>query len=142
MQSDTAAYSVDVVQTDFIKKTCPKEYKEFLAVRARIKLEKDLQIKEKPTPWTPTEEHITFLDVSNNQDMKTAYFKLRNVFQEKTGLELFIDWHDSKEYGSSQDDVDGEFWFVTGARILSPAGEKYKDKIQITLFGATYIVSE
>ena len=135
MQLDCAAYWADVVQVEFIERIRPEEYKRFDEVRKRVDLEANLS-KPSDTRFPLTPEHLSFLAVTSHKEIKKAYHSLRDAFKEHTNMSLFIDWHDSEEYGSSQDGVGGEFWYVDGAYTLSPAGERYKDEIT----RETYIV--
>jgi|SRR3990167_8861595 len=137
MQLDCTAFWADVVQVEFIEKVCPEEYKLFMDTRKRFSLETDL-CKRKPTSPKLTLEHLAFLAVTSNEEIKKTYYYLLDAFKKRTDLVLFIDWHDSKEFGSSLDGVDGEFWYVNGAYMLSPAGERYKNEIT----RETYVVQE
>ena len=68
----------------------------------------------------------------NSEDQMTEpekkYLALRKAFEEKTGLEIGVFYHDRDE-GDRYDDFFGRAWWVDGVYQYTPAGEKYKSKI-------------
>jgi len=61
---------------------------------------------------------------------KNLYETIQKEFRNKTNLELFLNYHNSDEYGSTYDDVNGYFWEIGGAYTHSPAGKKLKYKLK------------
>jgi hypothetical protein len=73
----------------------------------------------------------------NKIDVKKYIIKINDCwklvfdsFEEKTGLEIFPNYHDS-DSGDIYDDeeVNGGFFTVSGARQFTDAGEKYKESL-------------
>ena len=116
----------DTVTDDFVKEICHEEMRELeIALTASdYSLEElgacnDSGDFEEQIRGALDEDFVTIIIAS--------YENLCKVFQEKTGLELSIKYHNKEDRG---DEVDGMFWEVDGVYIFSPAGEKYKDKIE------------
>ena len=59
-----------------------------------------------------------------------AYNKLREAFKARTGLSLFLNYHDSDE-GDIYDDVSGCFWELSFSDVymLTPEAEKLQETI-------------
>ena len=127
------AQFADTVSDKFVRETCPEE----------INVLQEYLNKHDIT-WEALGDAGNYNDVEGELainfeeaaiEINNAYDKLCKAFKEKTGLELFARYHNGEDRG---DDVDGFFWSVEGAYILSPEGEKYKDKIERkfwTIFG-------
>jgi len=58
----------------------------------------------------------------------TAITKIEQVFHEKTGLEVSLQYH-SEEDGDRYDEITGYFWAVDGMYVLSDAGQKLESKV-------------
>jgi len=64
-----------------------------------------------------------------NKKAKKLYGKLCDRFQERTGLVLMLNDH-SEQDADSRDDVTGVFWSVDNVWVMTPYGERMKDKIE------------
>jgi hypothetical protein len=65
-------------------------------------------------------------DEMTNKEITEAYSELVKVFNEKTGLELSIGYHD-EEQGDRYDDMQGIYWSVGGMYDLTPEGKKLQE---------------
>ena len=68
----------------------------------------------------------------------SAYQELQKDFEKVTrvngvGLQLSIGYHNSED-GGKYDDIDGVYFYVENAYVLSPAGEKFKEDIERSLY--------
>lgn len=62
-------------------------------------------------------------------EIEEAYTDIVETFNKVTGLEIYLNYHDSGDNGSRYDDVDGPFWSVDGMYQLTEAGKKYRDVV-------------
>jgi len=115
----------DTVTNKFVSETCPDEMGELLRVLSDNEYTID-QLASCSDGDIQGE-----LEVDLDEDVAllilNTYDGLAMAFEEKTGLTLTIRYHDKEDRG---DEVDGFFWEVEGVYVYSPAGEKYKDKIE------------
>jgi len=109
----------EVIQKDFIKEICPEE----LEAMERI-------IDEEEYCWDQVAQEGKFGEFENDK-IENAFLAMKKAFDKKTGLELYINYHDNESDGSCYDDdeVCGMFFQVDGVYRYTEAGEKYKDKI-------------
>lgn len=112
-----AANCADVVEESFVKEQCPKEFEQFIQSLA-------------------DREDITIEDVAQNAQYENEdsavyrnYQSLCSQFEQKTGLSLYLGYHDRENTGDRYDDVEGVFWCVEGVFHFTPAGEKFKQHI-------------
>ena len=121
-----ASCQVLTIEENFIKEQCPIEFQEFVnsfdTVEGNAQFDSvddfaksigngDLDPKDKP----------------GNSELK--YIALQKAFEEKTDLKIALLYHDP-ENGDRYDDFSGKGWQVDGVYQLTPAGEKYRDKIK------------
>ena len=122
-------FSADTVEVDFIKEICPGEF-DALSLTLDAADYSLMQLGCSANNGGDIEGELGLdLDDEFAELIVKAYEKLCMEFQERTGLELDIKY--SESFGN-------EYWEVEGVYILSPAGEKYQDKItsrQWTEFG-------
>jgi len=114
-----AACFADTVEQDFIKEICPEEFENFIQALEN----KDIDLNEFAQ---------TCRDYSGKEEQTDhfkAYQSLCNTFQQKTGLELYLDFH-SEDDGDRYDDVNGVMWCVDGVYQLTKAGRKHQRQIQ------------
>lgn len=123
------ANSADVMDWKEIKKICPKESRALQ--RALDKAEVDRET------FCQCIQHSEwgFTDLANDSDevlkIESAWDVLFVAFKKKTGgLELVPMFHDHEDSGDRYDDVSGGFFHVDGVYDYTPAGKKFKDKIQ------------
>ena len=115
-----AANYADVIQEKEVEIICPNEYKAFLDILEKAKI--DLDTFAKDVAYNADDHHI--------QEIVDGWFALEKAFEKATGLWLTINHHDQSNDGSRYDDVDGYFFEVGNVYQLTPAGEKLKDKIK------------
>ena len=74
---------------------------------------------------------INDLYVDDPHPVADAYEKLREAFKTRTGLELFLNYHNSKDDGDIYDDVSGCFWELSFSDVymLTPEAEKLQETI-------------
>jgi len=119
MSMEYRSCRADVIEKDFIKEICPEE----LAALERV-------IEEEEYCWDQVAQESSVADFESEK-VEKAFITMKEAFDKKTGLELYIDYHNSADKGSCYDDneVCGMFFQVDGVYEYSEAGEKYKDKI-------------
>ncbi|WP_373807895.1 hypothetical protein [Jeotgalibaca porci] len=71
-----------------------------------------------------------------------AYEKLREAFEARTGLALFLNYHNSKDAGYIYDDVSGCFWELSFSDVymLTPEAKKLQETIMFDI--QRYVVYE
>jgi hypothetical protein len=115
-----AACYADTVEESFVKEICPQEFEHLIQALSN----KDIDMGEFAQTWR---------DYSTKEE-KTEHFKaylaLCEVFNKKTGLELYLDYHDPADDGDRYDDVDGIIFCVDGVYELTKAGKKHQKQIQ------------
>ena len=117
----------DTVDDEFIKETCPNEYEALIEVLK--KYERGLDDLGDAGVSGDMEAGLEEMGLEDSETgpICDAYDALTIAFKKATELELDIQFHQAEDRG---DDVDGYFWVVEGVYVLSPAGKKYKDKIE------------
>ena len=125
MSMGCAAASADVVKEDAIKKFCPKEFKAFQDVIDNTSC--TMEDVARAGQFDSIESDCT-------KEIADAYGNLCEAFEKKTGLKLFINYHDSDNEGDRYDDVSGLFWSVENMYQLSPAGKKMKKYVEHKTF--------
>jgi len=105
-----AANYADTVDEQFVMEICPDEFKDFLS-----KLEK-----------AAVELDDFAMDEEMEGDFQFSFQRLKNQFHQKTGLDLYLNYHGD---GDRYDDISGRFWGVDGVYELTSSGKKYRDKI-------------
>jgi len=111
MSMDNYACCADVIEESFVKEICPDEFNNFQEY-----LENN---------GSDIEE---FASVEDKDEKASKLWKiLQSKFQERTGLELLVGFAEAEDRG---DEVDGLYWHVEGVYGYTPAGKKYKNKIE------------
>jgi len=126
-----ASCQVLTVEEDFIKEQCPGEFQalidsfdpyeednsEFNGIDdfARIIGNGEIDPKDKP----------------GNSELK--YIALQKSFEQKTGLEITLFYHDPED-GDRYDDFSGRAWQVDGVYQLTPSGKRYGKYIKSQSF--------
>lgn len=122
----------ETIEEDFVKEVCPEELEAFKVALDEGDLAIELFANSVQFEGFGVDEIKSDMGCDDKdieqkaKDIVDSYEALIKSFENKTGLELGVMYHDKEDRG---DDVDGAFWTVEGVYILSPAGEKYKDKI-------------
>ena len=121
-----SANEVYTVSEEFIKEICQKEFDNFM-----LELEND-EVEFDDFARHDAPETIISRKTNDDETMKhtVAYVELCLVFQEKTGLSLEVMYHDQENDGDRYDEIGGIVWVVGDVYQYTPAGEKYKDKIE------------
>jgi hypothetical protein len=120
----------DCIERDFVKKICPDEYDEFL-----IGLdEQDISFDEfcislnNQVNFDSSEEYEEYFGSDKKVlNCYKSWLKLKYKFNEITELSLYVVHHEADDRG---DDLDGGSFAVDGVYELTPAGKKYKNKIE------------
>ena len=75
----------------------------------------------------PTQDEV----LERTRPIINAYEKLREAFKARTGLELFLNHHNSDDEGDIYDDVSGCFWELSFSDVymLTPEAEKLQETI-------------
>ncbi len=130
--SNIACYS-DTVSDDFVKEICMEEYQSLID-----NLFEFLSLPEfaEVVQWDDLEDGIkegirirAIVSIADNdiQTIVTSWMKLKEKFQSETGLELGMVYHEAQDGG---DELDGYAFSVGNVYQYTPAGEKFKDKIE------------
>jgi len=120
------AYFADTVEDSFVRETCPKEIEVLEEYLDKYDCSWETLGNSSNSGDIEGELNLDFTE-TEAAEIVNAYDALCKAFEEKTGLELEICYHLKEDRG---DDVDGVFWAVYNVYVLSPAGVKYKDKIE------------
>ena len=110
----------DVVSEDWVKEVAPVEFENFK--NALEKADVGIEVFARDNQYGGSDE------VDWGDEVDQTYDALATKFDEVTGLELEIYYHDPDD-GSRYDGVSGVFWMVGGVYQLTEAGEKHKDRI-------------
>ena len=122
--------SAETVSQDFVKNQCPATYNIF----EQMLLIADVTIDEFFLAQYFDGEYETSV-MGNTTTLDVAYADLKADFASKTGLTLYVAYHDKEDRA---DELDGGSWAVGGVYLRSPAGEKFKADIMTvnwTTFG-------
>jgi len=111
---------VNTISEENIKKFCQEKYDNLISFIHEVEL--DLEEFARNARNGDLESY--------DDKIKNAYKELQKDFQDKTGLEIYIGYHNSEEEGDKYDEVDGIFWEVIGVYKYTPAGKKMKDYIE------------
>lgn len=107
----------DVIDEKDIKRFCKKEYNKFMS-----SLGEDYQ-----TVLDSFASLAECGDIENySGEILDSYKKLKKAFEKKTGLSLFIGYHDCDNDGDRYDEVDGTYWGVDGMYKMTDAGKKMR----------------
>ena len=98
----------DVVEQDFVKKTCPKEY---------AALDKAID--------NDVEDFEAFAQEINQEGLQDIAPSIRR---------LSIGYHSTEDNGDRYDEIDGAYWSVEGVWTRTPAGKKFKTQIERKFF--------
>lgn len=114
-----AGNSVESIEVETIKQFCHSEYQAFIDVLDSVEMLDDVA----------RDIYYNLNELGENSEVYKKYIQLCESFKVKTGLDLFIGFHDSGDDGDRYDDVDGVFWGVDGMYELSEAGKRMKQYI-------------
>lgn len=126
----------DVIEFKNVKEICPEEMGNLItAIHESVEWEGDLSDNgmDAIDSWGNT-VYFNEEDGEVWKEAKAAYEELQSAFKEKTGLELYISYHDSDERGDCYDDVTGVYFYVDGMYQMTIAGETMKDKVERKMF--------
>ena len=131
MSCGNYACSADVVSEDFVKEICSEELNNF-----QVALDEADVSFDDYCDCVQNEDDLYMLETEEQQDkLDNVYKILCEKFDKETGLELGLVCHNAEDRG---DELDGGSFSVYGVYGYTPAGEKYKDKIERktwTVFG-------
>jgi hypothetical protein len=115
----------ETVEEDFVKQTCPTEFQSFIDALDEID--------------GITIEHFardlmnSLIDDSEDgyRNLISRYDELCSDFCKKTGIIIFLSYHDSSNDGDRYDEVDGHFWCLDYDCVYqkTPAAIALGDKI-------------
>lgn len=122
----TSANYADVVQASFVKKMCPQEYKAFLkALKDEgVTLE---DFASEVSHEAEGESAIVFALWEILQSQFTKYTMIHSGAS--NGLTLHLGFHDKDSNGDKYDDVDGAFFWVGEAYVLTPVAKHFQKQI-------------
>lgn len=121
MGAGYSANYADVIEESFIEEVAPNELAKFKKALEDEEVDFD--------DFASRLYDLTdFTDI--NDEVYGAMEELQSQFEDVTGLKLDLNYHNSEDEGSRYDDIEGAFWSVRGVYTLTPAGQKYLDKIQ------------
>jgi len=112
----------DTISIDFVKEICNQEY---LALDDALG-DADLLFDDF-CYYKHIEQELETDTEKQRENIDKAWDRLKAAFDKETGLELHIVFANAEDRG---DELDGGSFAVEGVYQLSPAGKKYKDKIE------------
>lgn len=121
-----SANFAETVEQDFVKQTCPKEFENFM----------DALDKDENITLEEFAKNVSFDENDNKSDVFKSYEKLTESFKAKTGLNLYLGFHDQENDGDRYDDLSGTFWYLDFDEVykLSVAAHKIAGKISRRYF--------
>jgi len=117
----------EVIEQETVEKFCPKEFKNLITTLD----ESSFAIED----VARCSSYMDFTEVGDK--IKKAFYALTKAFNKKTGLSLYMGYHDTEGEGDRYDEVDGAFWAVEGMWQLTPVGKKM-DKFVSRKFWVTF----
>jgi hypothetical protein len=72
-------------------------------------------------------------DSDEEKELVALYDELQSKFYEKTGLEVFYEYHNPED-GDRYDEVSESYWSLEGVEQFTPAAEAVKDKFDKCFF--------
>lgn len=130
MSMGYGANFADTIKEEFIKKSCPKEYKKFIGLLKKFKVSLDdyAQI-------LCEEIELENLSEKDLEKIGKAYDVLIDTFNRQfKNVGLCLSFHSVENNGDCYDDVNGAYWEVTEAYQLSPGGRMIKEQLCRSFF--------
>lgn len=128
MSNGFSANHADVIPTAKVTELCPDETNDLVLAAAAGYPDRDIAEIEAALAILATELACGDDDVHGGE-VVAAWKALAWRFQQRTGLELGVDYHDPED-GGPYDEVEGVFLFVEGMYEVSPAGRPFVGVIE------------
>jgi hypothetical protein len=128
MSMSNYAGLADVIEESFIEEICSLELRDFREILKDNNY--DLPSFAMCANYGNIIDEIILedhLEEKTVEEIINIYDILCSKFKEVTKLELNIGYHEAEDRA---DEVNGVYWFLDGVYQYSPAGEKYKSKIE------------
>jgi hypothetical protein len=109
MSSGYSASKADTITRDQLNKVCPKEYATFMKA-----------CDDSEEFNIDSYSNVLDMDDGEHPSIKIPYDELYVAFNLITGLELSLSAHDGESKGDVYDDVDGHFWCIDNAYVMTP----------------------
>lgn len=121
MSSGYSANVVDTVEQKTVQEICPKEFQSLLDT---IDKHTDLTLEQ-------VAREVACLEDDGWPLVAVALNVLLDEFAVRTGLDLNLGYHDSRNDGDRYDDIDGIFWYLDFHSVWQKTKEAKKlgDKI-------------
>ena len=118
----------DIVEERFVKNICKKEYMHFIKCtnEANLDLDEFAVIASTQDLEGELEVAAALEEDIENKIIESLNNLVKALKKDTNWLELSLNYHEAEDLS---DDIDGVVWQVEGVYQLTPAGEKYKDKI-------------
>jgi len=113
MSMGSSACFAEVIELKTVKKFCPDQLKNFLD---------DVEDSGSDLSEVARNLDLDFDEVAPH--VVISFKQLQKEFEDKTGLQLYIGYHDKENEGDKYDEVDGVVWSVCGVYELTPSGKK------------------
>jgi len=119
----------DVIEDKSIKKFCKKEFGIFKSLFGQ---ENDVDFEDfaRAAAVSGLDEKDSDGNRMYPENVVEAYEDLQEAFEQKTGLTLYLGFHNSDDEGDRYDEVDGAFWCVGNMYELTPAGQKMEKFVE------------
>ena len=112
----------DVVEQRFVQEQCPDELNALMKFLASI----NISMEQFAEDWEQGNLGGNEKDIDNLQKLMG---NLCNTFEGKTGLTLWIGYHDQENQGDRYDEVSGVIWTVDNVYQKTEAGKKWAKEI-------------
>jgi hypothetical protein len=119
----------DVIEEANIIIFCPKEFQEFKNVLNKY----DMDMSEIARD-IDYECSVSLKGTEAGKAVMDTYIKLVEQFKKRTGLNLYLSYHDSECCGDRYDEIHGIYWAVDNMYELTPAGKKMKEYVTRSFF--------
>lgn len=136
MSMGSMASFAEVFSEDKLKEICPEEYKDFIngLVDCYANTNEEEEAPEVYLSWFVTEVKNEDIEDEDFEKLLGFFEKLQEAFNEKTGLDLDVEYHSSDDCGDCYDEVDGIFWTVGNVYKMTPEALALKDSIERKFF--------
>ena len=121
MSMITCGAYAETVTRDFVNAKCPKEYQDFIDILKT----NDIDFASF-CDFLYNDNEFDGVEEETITEIMKVYSLLCDKFEEVTGLELEVTYHDAEDRG---DELDGGSFCLDGVYEMTPAAKKIKDDI-------------
>lgn len=102
-----------VISDNDLKKVVPEEYQAFFNMLENLGISFENVANAISNDW-----EMEDIEEEQEKEVREVWLDLQTAFHEKTSIHLWMGYHDSNDYGSRYDDVDGGFFGLSWWEVL------------------------